>query len=118
MRPLNALPRQTVFTFVDLGPRLITLTHHDAIAGPYHRNGDAILDVQHAFSRSPAQARAIMRRHGATLLLVCPNMAESTNYRAKARGGFYDQLAHGRTFDWLESVPLPAGSPFRAFRIS
>jgi hypothetical protein len=118
MRPLNALPRQTVFTFVDLGPRLITLTHHDAIAGPYHRNGDAILDVQHAFSRSPAEARAIMRRHGATLLLVCPNMAESTNYRAKARGGFYDQLAHGRTFDWLESVPLPAGSPFRAFRIS
>ncbi|NTS65427.1 AcrB/AcrD/AcrF family protein [Sphingomonas sp. HHU CXW] len=118
MRSLNALPRQTVFTFVDLGPRLITLTHHDAIAGPYHRNGDAILDVQHAFSRSPAEARAIMRRHGATLLLVCPNMAESTNYRAKARGGFYDQLAHGRTFDWLESVPLPAGSPFRAFRIS
>jgi hypothetical protein len=118
MRPLNALPRQTVFTFVDLGPRLITLTHHDAIAGPYHRNGDAILDVQHAFSRSPTEARAIMRRHGATLLLVCPNMAESTNYRAKARGGFYDQLAHGRTFDWLESVPLPAGSPFRAFRIS
>ena len=45
MDPLDRLPSQTIFTFVDIGPRLITLTHHDAIAGPYHRNGAAILDV-------------------------------------------------------------------------
>ncbi|MEH3046385.1 AcrB/AcrD/AcrF family protein [Sphingomonas adhaesiva] len=117
MAPLNRLPAQTMFTFVDLGPRLITLTHHDAIAGPYHRNGDAILDVHHAFERSPAEARAIMKRHGATILLVCPNMAESTNYRAKAPAGFYSQLARGKTFDWLVPVPLVKGSPFRAFRV-
>ena len=117
MAPLNRIPAQTVFTFVDLGPRLIVLTHHSAVAGPYHRNGDAILDVQHAFSRSPDEARAIMRRHGATLLLVCPDMAESTNYRAKARGGFYDRLARGETFTWLDPVALPATSPFRAFRL-
>jgi hypothetical protein len=117
MAPLDRLPRQTVFTFVDLGPRLITLTHHDAIAGPYHRNGDAILDVQHAFSRSPAEARAIMKRHGATLLLICPDMTESTNYRARSPEGFYAQLARGAVFDWLVPVPLKRGSPFRAFRI-
>ena len=58
LAPLDRYPAQTIFTFVDLGPRLITLTHHDAIAGPYHRNGDAILDVQHAFGRSPDEARA------------------------------------------------------------
>ena len=117
MQPLNRYPRATVFTFIDLGPRLITLTHHDAIAGPYHRNGDAILDVQHAFGRSPAEARAIMRRHGASLLLVCPNMAESTVYRSRNKGGFYDRLAHNERFDWLEPLPLPAGSPLRLFRI-
>jgi hypothetical protein len=117
MRPLNRLPAQTVFTFVDLGPRLITLTHHDAIAGPYHRNGGAILDVHHAFERSPEAARAIMKAHGATLLLVCPNMAESTNYRARAPQGFYARLARAERFDWLEPVPLNKGSPFRAFRI-
>ena len=117
MAPLNRLPAQTVFTFVDLGPRLITLTHHNAIAGPYHRNGDAILDVHHAFKGSPEQARAIMKRHGATLLLVCPDMAESTNYRAKSPGGFYAQLARGGSFAWLTPVPLKKASPFRAFRI-
>ncbi|SEM91823.1 hypothetical protein SAMN05192583_1516 [Sphingomonas gellani] len=115
--PLNRYPAQTLFTFTDLGPRLITLTHHDAIAGPYHRNGDAILDVQHAFGRSPEEAHAIMKRHGATMLMVCPDMAESTIYRARNPGGFYDQLARGRKFDWLTPLPLPRGSPLRLFRI-
>jgi hypothetical protein len=114
---LNRYPAQTVFTFNDLGPRLIATTHHRAISGPYHRNGDAILDVQRAFGRSPAQARAIMRRHGATLLLVCPDFAESTVYRARSKGGFYDRLARGERFAWLTPVALPARSPFRLFRI-
>ena len=115
---LNRYPAATVFSFVDLGPRLITITHHDAVAGPYHRNADAILDVQHAFGRSPGEARAIMHRHGATLLLICPNMAESTIYRARDPGGFYDQLAHGRGFAWLTRLPLPRRSPYALYRIS
>lgn len=117
MNPLNRLPAQTIFTFVDLGPRLITLTHHSAIAGPYHRNGDAILDVHHAFKGTPEEARAIMKRHGATLMLVCPNMAESTVYRDRAPGGFYDRLAHGEKFPWATPIPQPKGSPLRLFRI-
>lgn len=117
LKPLDRIPKATMMTFVDLGPRLITVTHHDAIAGPYHRNGDAILDVQHAFSRSPENFRTIARKYGATMLLVCPNMAESTVYRARNPGGFYDQLANGKTFDWLEPVGLPEKSPFRLFRI-
>ena len=117
MAPLNRLPATTIFTFVDLGPRLITLTHHNAIAGPYHRNGDAILAVHHAFKGSPEQARAIMRSRGATHLLVCPNMAESTVYRDRAPNGFYGRLAQGEKFKWLVPVPLPKGSPLRLFRI-
>ncbi|MBN3538435.1 AcrB/AcrD/AcrF family protein [Sphingomonas pseudosanguinis] len=115
---VNAYPKATVFTFVDLGPRLIVTTHHNAIAGPYHRNGDAILDVQHAFQGNEVRARAIMKRHGATLLLICPDMAESTNYRARAPGGFYDRMAHGWVPDWLTPLPLPKGSPLRLYRVS
>jgi hypothetical protein len=118
MAMLDRFPAQTVFTFNDLGPRMIVLTHHSAVSGPYHRNGDAILDVQHAFGGTPDQARAIMRRHGATLLVVCPNMAESTIYRARNRGGFYDRLAKGQTFGWLQPLPLPRHAPFRVWRIS
>ncbi|RZM23171.1 MAG: AcrB/AcrD/AcrF family protein, partial [Sphingomonas sp.] len=85
--------------------------------GPYHRNGDAILDVQHAFSGTPENFRAIAKRHGATLLLVCPNLSESTIYRVRSPQGFYAQLAHRKTFDWLEPIDLPRGSPLRLWRI-
>ena len=114
---LNRLPAQTIFTFVDLGPRLITVTHHSAVAGPYHRNGDAILDVQHAFTGTPDNFRATAKRHGARLLLICPNMAESTVYSVRHRKGFYAQLAKGETPGWLEPMPLPAKSPLKLWRI-
>lgn len=117
MRPIARLPKATILTFVDLGPRLITITHHDAIAGPYHRNGDAILDVQRAFRGSADDARNIARKHGATLLLVCPNMSESTIYKAHSPKGFYMQIVGGTVPDWLVPVPLPGGSPFMLWRI-
>lgn len=118
LRPISRLPATTIFTFVDLGPRLITVTHHRAIAGPYHRNGTAILDVHHAFGGRPEVARVIMQAHGATLLMTCPNMSESTIYRVRDRGGFYDRLARGERFDWLTPVPLPKGTPLLLWRIS
>ncbi len=114
---LNKYPAQTIFTFVDMGPRLITITHHNAIAGPYHRNGAAILDVQHAFGRTPDEAHAIIKRHGATLLLLCPNAAESTNYKARSPNGFYAQMAKNQVPAWLTPLPLPAKSPLRLFKV-
>jgi hypothetical protein len=117
LRPIAQLPKATVLTFVDLGPRLITVTHHDAVAGPYHRNEQAILDIHHAFRGSADEAQAVARKHGATLLLICPNMSESTLYRVQNPGGFYDQLSKGTVPVWLEPVALPARSPFKLWRI-
>lgn len=118
LAPIARLPATTIMTFVDLGPRLITVTHHSAIAGPYHRNGDSILDIHHAFDGSPEQARAIAKRHGATLLLTCPNMSESTIYRSRSPNGFYARLSRGEKFDWLTPMPLPASSPLKLWRVS
>ncbi|MFM9978432.1 MAG: AcrB/AcrD/AcrF family protein [Sphingomonadaceae bacterium] len=117
MRPFSQLPPATVFTFVDLGPRLVNVTHHNAIAGPYHRNGKAILDVHHAFGGSPEEARAIMQRHGATLLMICPNMSEATVHRARHPRGFYARLVRGERFEWLTPVALPRDRPLRAWVI-
>ncbi len=117
MAGVGRLPATTIFTFVDLGPRLITVTHHKAIAGPYHRNGGAILDVHHAFGGTPENARAIIKRHGATLLMTCPNMSESTVYRARSPKGFYSQLATGTKFGWLEPVAMPKDSPLLVWRV-
>ncbi|HEY0270082.1 MAG TPA: AcrB/AcrD/AcrF family protein [Sphingomonas sp.] len=117
MAPIGALPPALFLTHVDLGPRLITLTHHSAIAGPYHRNGDAILDTLHAFRGTPDEAHAIVTRHHAGYVLVCPNLSEATIYKAEAPAGFYAKLMSGYTPAWLARVPLPAKSPFVLWKV-
>jgi hypothetical protein len=117
LRPIAQQPRGIVLTFVDLGPRLITVTHHDALAGPYHRNGTQILDVMKAWRGDVANARATIDRYRADYVLICPNMSESTVYRSAAPRGFYAQLARGDVPDWLEPVTLPENSPYRMWRV-
>jgi hypothetical protein len=117
LRALNAIPAATMFTHVDLGPRLIVITHHNGVAGPYHRNERAILDVHHAFTGPASAFRAIAAPHQAQYLLICPNMAETTVYRARSPNGFYAQLARGQVPNWLEPVKLRDGLPFRLWKI-
>ena len=101
----------------DLGPRIITVTHHNAVIGPYHRNGGDILDIQHSFrATDPEVAHEVMRRHGASLLLICPGLSESTVYGSEAPKGFYVQLVKGQVPGWLAPMPLPKDSPYRLWR--
>jgi hypothetical protein len=117
LKPVAQLPRGQVLTFVDLGPRLIALTHHDAVAGPYHRNGRDIIDVMRAFRGTAEAARATIERRGIDYVLICPGYSESTVYASQAKGGFYMQLVRGKVPAWLQPVPLPSGSPYRMWRM-
>lgn len=116
---LNKLPPATIFTVVDLGPRLIVTTHHSAIAGPYHRNGEAILDIHHAFDGPAENFRAIAARHHATYMLFCPNFPEGTVYQSRSPKGFYTGLIHGKVPSWLHPVDLPHAAilPYTLYRI-
>jgi len=117
LNPIAKLPPATFLTFVDFGPRLIATTHHSAIAGPYHRNGPAILDVQHAFRGGEAVAHEVARRHRVGWVLICPGMGEATIYASEARNGFYMMLARGRAPAWLKPVALPPKNPLRLWRV-
>ena len=117
MRAVAVQPRGMVFTFVDLGPRLITLTHHDAVIGPYHRNGEQIADVMKTFRGDAANARTTLAKYRADYLLICPNSSTTTLFMARAPNGFYAQLQRGQVPAWLEPVPLPKDSPFRMWRV-
>ncbi len=117
LKPVAQLPRGQVLTFVDLGPRLIAVTHHDAVAGPYHRNGRDIIDVMRTFRGTAEAARATVMRRGIDYVLICPGLSESTIYASQARQGFYMQLVRGKAPDWLLPVPLPAKSPYRIWRV-
>ena len=117
-RPIAQQPKGTVFTFLDYSPRLITLTHHNAIMGPYHRNGEQIADVMKAFRGSAEEARRIFAKYRADYLLTCPNSSTTTIFLSEAKEGFYGQLTRGQVPGWLTPVPLPADSPFKMWRIA
>ena len=117
MKAVAQQPKGMVFTFVDLGPRLITVTHHDAVTGPYHRNGEQIGDVMKAFRGNEAQAHALIGKYRSDYLLICPNMSTATIFRSEAPNGFYGQLIKGKVPAWLDPVALPKDSPFKMWRV-
>ena len=117
MKPVAQQPKGVVFTFGDLAPRLITVTHHRSVIGPYHRNGEQILDMMHAFRGSPEQARTILAKYKADYLLICPMMSQSTVFKAEAPKGFYAQLADGRVPAWLEPIDLGPDNPMKMWRV-
>jgi hypothetical protein len=117
---LDQLPPATIITMVDLGPRIIAMTHHRAIAGPYHRNERAILDIHHAMDGSPERFRNIAAAHGASLLLICPNFPEGTIYQSRSPRGFYARMMRGETFPFLSPVALKTGAdlPYQLYRLA
>ena len=118
LAPVARQPRGIVFSFVDLGPRLIAVTRHDAIAGPYHRNDRAIADVMMAFRGDEAQARRIIvDEYRSDYLLVCPNMSTATIFQAKAPRGFYMQLLKRPAPGWLTPIDLGPQSPFLMWKV-
>lgn len=117
LRPVALQPKGVVFTFVDLGPRLITVTNHDSIAGPYHRNWQQIVDVMNAFRGSADQAHQLITKYHSDYLLTCPKSSTTTIFMAETPKGFYAQLEAGKVPDWLQRVQLPADSPFKMWRV-
>ncbi|MEZ5656486.1 MAG: hypothetical protein R3E04_11515 [Sphingobium sp.] len=119
LQALDQIPPATIMTLVDLGPRLIATTHHSAIAGPYHRNGAAILDLHHAFDGDATTFLDSARRHDVTYFLLCPDFPEGTVYRARSPNGTYARIERGDVPEWLHPVTLKSGFalPFRLYRI-
>jgi hypothetical protein len=117
-RPIALLPKGTVFTFVDLAPRLITVTHHNSIMGPYHRNSQQIVDIMSAFRGSPDQAHAIIAgKYHSDYLLTCPHSSTTTIFMSEVPNGFYGQLIKGKVPNWLKPIPLPKDSPFQMWKV-
>jgi len=118
LHPIALQPKGLVFTFVDLGPRLIAVTHHDAVTGPYHRNGQQIADVMNAFRGDADQAHRLIGKYHSTYLLTCPKSSTTTIFMSEAPKGFYAQLEQGKVPNWLTPVQLPKDSPFKMWRVT
>ncbi len=117
MKAVALQPKGVVFTFVDLGPRLITVTHHDAIIGPYHRNGEQIADVMNAFRGDAGQAHRLITKYHSNYVLTCPKSSTTTIFTSETPKGFYGQLEAGRVPNWLQPIDLGKDSPFKMWKV-
>jgi hypothetical protein len=117
LRPVAMQPPGRVMTFVDLGPRLITVTPHDAVTGPYHRNGQQIADVMNFWRGSADQAHQLAVKYRSNYVLSCPDSSTTTIFAAEAPRGFYVQLRHGQVPSWLVPVQLPQDSPYKMWKV-
>jgi hypothetical protein len=118
LRPIALQPRGRVMTYVDLAPRLITVTHHDSVTGPYHRNGEQIADVMNFWRGSEAQAHALVRKYHSDYVLSCPHSSTTTIFEAETPRGFYVQLERGQVPGWLAPIQLPKDSPYRMWKVT
>jgi hypothetical protein len=96
---------------------LITVTHHDAIAGPYHRNGQQIADVMNFWRGSADQAHRLAAKYHANYVLSCPKSSTTTIFMSETPTGFYAQLEAGKVPKWLAPIQLPKDSPFKMWRV-
>ena len=104
---LNRLPAGLMFNEVDIGPRLISATHHDVYVGGYHRMERQLHRAIAAFIGSPEQARSIICAGSFDYVLLAPDSGESAVYRTAAPNGFAARLIAGRTPGWLSPIVLP-----------
>lgn len=116
-RGLDRLPATNLFLPLDMGPDFLLRTHHRVVATGHHRGAAGMRDVITAFLGTPDEAHAIITRRRATVIAVCPDIAEPNNYRYYAPNGFMAQLLRGQTPRWLEPVDLAPGSHLKFWRV-
>lgn len=99
MATLAALPAGTVYTFLDMAPRLLVMTPHKTVTGPYHRNDDAIVANIKTLRSDAEDAHAALVAADADYLYLCKAQAA-----AIGRSGFAHDLVEGQRYDWLEPI--------------
>ena len=116
MAPLAALPAGHVYTFIDMAPRVLVMTHHSTVTGPYHRNHQAIVDNIQTLRAPAEEARTRLAAWGADYLLICKGQAGPMG-KGKDKQGIAWQLIQGAEYDWLEPVETGPKNPNLVFRI-
>ncbi|MCM8557944.1 AcrB/AcrD/AcrF family protein [Sphingomicrobium sediminis] len=120
MGQLDRIEPATIFTHIDLAPRLLVTTHHTTITGPYHRNDEAIGMVLSVLLSQPdedADAERTVRGLGSDYVMICDERGPGDELPDADR--LDARLVRGEVPDWLEPVDERwlEGSPIKLFRV-
>jgi hypothetical protein len=116
---LAKLPTGKMANEIDLGPFIVAITPHSALAAPYHRIDRAIVTAQEIFMSQPVEAERLLRQTGADYLVAClaapvgGHAADSE--RDVVEGSLRARLAAGEPVAFLEEIA--DASPVRRLRV-
>lgn len=116
-RLFSEVPRGLVLAPLFYGPAVLMLSEHDVVGGPYHRNGQAILDTINATFRPPDEAKAIVDRRGVDYVAICTLSQESAITAHRAPDGLLADILAGKVPAWLQPVAAPEGTALRLWRV-
>ena len=113
LKMLDAAPPGVIFAHIDLGPKIIVQTHHDATSGPYHRGWREIGVMMRTWQSEPEAARAAISER-ADYLLICDDarFSRRTVQQRRLANSLKQEVP-----DWLEPVEMPERAPFRLYRV-
>jgi hypothetical protein len=103
------VPAGLVMAPLFYGPTVLMLSAHNVVGGPYHRNGQAILDTINATHQPPDEAKQIIDARGVDYVAACAASLESAIAVNRGPDGMIADVLAGRAPDWL--VPVPAREP-------
>lgn len=115
LAPLAALPQGRVLAPIDAGAHLLAFTPHSVLGAPYHRDNAGNRIVLDAMLATPAAARSIVEKSGATYVAICAGEDQMRVLAAHAPDGLAAVLRAGRIPEWLE--PLNLETPQKVFRV-
>ena len=92
----------------DWGPEIVFRTAHRAVASPYHRNAEGLLDSR-AFmaATDPSTSRRIADRRGIDWVIVCLGHDWFPRLGLRNASILYSRLSSSRQPTWLRRVTLP-----------
>lgn len=115
---MSAAPAGLVVTHNDIGAHLAAVTHHRALAGPYHRIPGAIIaNHEILFAKDHTASGRLLLQYGADYLMTCGPMDKAQLSRPDWKGSLLAAVSEGKPPRYLSPVPLDAASPFKLWRI-
>ncbi len=114
---LNTTHLMPIMNEMDSGSELLFRTPYSVLGAPYHTNVGGNLDSAHFFtSADPIEARDIMQRRKAGLVVIC--RAEAAFYVNPQGKSFAQRLVDGEVPHWLNKVDYPGERDFLLFELN
>ena len=117
LRGLDALPRATLFTPLDIGAHVLVYTHHSVVATGHHRNAEGMKEAISGLIATPEDARRIVTATGANYVALCLGENEVVKYAKREPASLIAGLRKGEHPDWLVPVPMRKGESIKVYRV-